>query len=97
MFIMKKTKGKDLNIDMLGNKWLLAPGGHEQMNRCQSKLLESHLELQSIGALFCCMENAELSGEDLNGTGLTLQRISKRLSKISNILSYVTCIEKEND
>lgn len=88
--LKKGDKLKKSNMDILGNEWSLAPGGWEKVNQCQVKLFESHLELKSLGALIYRLENAELSGDDLQGAGLILQRISKRIFKLSEILSRAT-------
>jgi hypothetical protein len=84
---MESSKDKEKNIDLIGNEWSLAPNGHEKMTQCQERLLDAHLELNSLGALLCNIGNSELSGDDLFGTGLILRRLSKRISKISDMLS----------
>lgn len=84
-----KTNEKQ-NVDLLGNKWVLAPGGRGRLDTCQRRLWNYQNELKSYSTLFQNLGNCEIPGEDLYGFGLALERLSKRLEKISECLSKLT-------
>lgn len=84
---MDETKAH--NIDILGAQWRLAPGGRDLIDRCQTRLSDLHYELHGIGALFKTAQDCELSADELYGIGIVLEKVSRRLSKLSDRLSKV--------
>jgi hypothetical protein len=83
---VKGSRDHDLNIDMLGNKWVLAPGGREIVNTCHSRIFDLQAELSGLGALFKNSSNCDLSAEELYGIGVLIDRASRRLSRVSSRL-----------
>lgn len=92
---MGYKKERRTNLDFLGNRWELAPGGKKLFTQCQLKLSQLQIEMTGLGALFKNMEDCELSSEELQGLGLTLERMSKRLSK--NLTELSKAVIQEND
>ena len=88
---MKNHRETHQNLDILGNKWELAPGGKKLLTHCQLKLSQLQIEMLGLGALFKNMGDSDLSSEELQGIGITLDRMAKRLSKnlaeISKVVS----------
>lgn len=92
---MKTKKNIDENIDILGDKWILAPGGREAVDKCQQQVYALHLEIAAQGAFFRNLNNCDFSLDELYGVSLTLIRISKRLGKIHDLLGRVTVESKK--
>lgn len=67
------------NIDVLGVKWILAPGGKEIVDQCQTEVSDLRYEVCAIGSLFRNLANYEFTDEELYGIGLVLEKVSKRL------------------
>ena len=91
---MRGKKNLAENIDFSGDKWKLAPGGRDIVDKCQQRVYHLHIELSGYGALFRNLNNCDFSVEELYGVSLVLMRISKRLGKISDLLGQVTVEEK---
>ncbi|HWU44953.1 MAG TPA: hypothetical protein VN132_15985 [Bdellovibrio sp.] len=89
------TKEKKTNVDVLGDKWILAPGGQETIQNCKFRLWDLCTEMSGLGALFRVAGNGELDADELIGIGYILVQISERLKNISERLASATVIEKE--
>ncbi len=79
---MDKTSstGERRNIDILGNKYELAPDGYLTISQSCSRLCDLHAELHSYAVLFKHLEHGDVDG--FAGIGITLERFSRRLLKI---------------
>lgn len=87
---------KRTNTDILGNRWLLAPGGRDRLDKCVNRLWDLRTELTSYGILFRHLGNdCAMEGDDLYGIGVSLERTARRITKISNQLSKVMVSEDE--
>ncbi len=91
---MRGKKNLTENIDFLGDKWKLAPGGRDIVDKCQQRVYNLHIELSGYGALFRNLNNCDFSVDELYGVSLVLMRISKRLRKISDLLGKATTDDK---
>lgn len=87
---MKTKKNINENIDILGAKWILAPGGRDAVDKSQERIWDLRIELTSIGALFRNLNNCDFSVDELYGMSLLLMRVSKRLGKIHELLGRAT-------
>lgn len=87
---MKTKKNINENIDITGTKWELAPGGRDQIEKCQERLWELHIEMAGYGALFRNITNTDFSAEELYGVSLVLMRVSKRLGLIHDMIGKAT-------
>jgi hypothetical protein len=87
---MKTKKNINENIDITGAKWELAPGGHDQLDKCQERLWELHIEMAGYGALFRNLTNTDFSVDELYGVSLVLMRVSKRLGIIHDMIGKAT-------
>lgn len=85
------------NLDFFGNRWRLAPGGKKRVDTSQTRVWELHVELNGFGALFRNMTNCELTADELYGVSMSLQRMGKRLSRISDELSRALVEVKPED
>ena len=81
------AKNQNKNTDLLGIEWVLASGGKDLIDKCQIRVWECHLELKGFAALFNNMRGCEFTDEELYGIGLSLERLSKHLGKISEGIS----------
>jgi hypothetical protein len=81
------AKDQNENTDLLGCKWILAPNGRDRVYKCQAQTWELHLEVLGYASLFRNMQGCELTDEELYGISLSLERISKRLGKLSEVIS----------
>jgi hypothetical protein len=84
------------NVDILGREWILVQGGRNIIDKCQIKIWESQSQLRGVGALLKNMGECELSPDELYGVGVVLERISKRLCKISDKLSTSIAEKTQN-
>lgn len=91
---MKTKKNINENIDILGAKWILAPGGRDAVDKCQERIWDLHIELAGYGALFRNLNNCDFSVDELYGVSLVLMRVSKRLGKIHELLGRVSQEER---
>ncbi len=91
--MLKENKSE--NIDLSGGNWNLAPEGKSAIYKCQSRIWEIHVELSGYGALFRNLNNSEFTTQELYGVSLLLERMSRRLSKISDMLAKTTAEEKK--
>lgn len=87
---MKTKKNINQNIDILGSKWILAPGGRDAVDKSQERIWDLHIELAGYGALFRNLNNCDFSVDELYGVSLVLMRVSKRLGKIHELLGRAT-------
>jgi hypothetical protein len=78
------TEKEKQNIDLTGSKWMLAPGGREILDKCQSRTWHIQLEILALSSLFRNMNSFEVKDNELYGLSLMLERIGKRLGKISD-------------
>lgn len=83
------------NIDILGVKWILAPGGKEVVDQCQTEASDLRFEICAFGAFFRNLANYEFSDEELYGIGLTLERVSKRLGEMSDRIAQSIAREEK--
>lgn len=81
------TENEKKNIDLTGTKWTLAPGGRELIDKFQTSTWKLSLELLTISALFRNMSSSELNDEEFYGLGLILERLGKRLGKVSEVIT----------
>ncbi len=79
---MKSKKNIRENIDILGDKWILAPSGRDVIDQCQQESSDLRYEISALGSLFRNLANHEFSDEELYGMGLILEKVSKRLGAI---------------
>lgn len=93
---MLKQNQKE-NRDIFGTKWDLAPGGKAVIDECQSRIFKIHLELSGYSALFRNLNNCEFKTEELYGMSLLLERMSRRLEKISDLLVKAISEETKSD
>ena len=91
---MRGKKNSTENIDILGDKWKLAPGGKDIVDKCQERVWDLHVELSGYGALFRNLNNCDFSVDELYGVSLVLMRTSKRLGNISDLLGRTTTDDK---
>lgn len=94
---MKTKKNITENIDILGSKWILAPGGRDAVDKSQERIWDLHIELAGYGALFRNLNNCDFSVDELYGVSLVLMRVSKRLGKIHELLGRATVELKNQD
>ena len=92
---MKTKKNLNENIDILGTKWILAPGGREAVDKSQERIWHLHIELAGYSALFRNLNSYDFNANELYGVSLVLMRISKRLRKIHELLDRAT-VETKN-
>lgn len=92
---MKIKKNINENIDILGAKWILAPGGRDAVDKSQERIWDLQIELAGYGALFRNLNNCDFSVDELYGVSLVLMRVSKRLGKIHELLGRAT-VETKN-
>lgn len=93
---MKTKKKINENIDILGAKWALAPGGRDLVDKCQERVSDLHIEIAGYGALFRNLNSCDFSVDELYGISLVLMRVSKRLGRIHDLLGRIT-IETNKD
>lgn len=85
------------NIDILGVKWILAPGGKEVVDQCQTEVSDLRYEVCALGSLFRNLASHDFSDEELYGIGLVLEKISERLGTVfDDVGKSITRVE-END
>jgi hypothetical protein len=94
---VKNKKNDQENKDFFGDKWKLAPGGRKSIDKCQTRVWELYKELNGYASLFRNMGNCELDCDELYGISLSLQRMGKRLGKISDKLSGAIVKEDTSD
>ena len=89
------TENEKQNKDILGTKWILAPGGREIVNRCQVGAWDASLEIRALASLFRNLQSCEVKEDELYGMGLILERIARKLSKISDHMGKVVSKGKD--
>jgi hypothetical protein len=82
------------NVDAIGRKWALAPGGYDSIQRSESRLYVLSTELRALSSLFQSLNtDCALNGEDLYGTGEYLKRLARRVDVVRERLGKVTTSE----
>lgn len=82
------SKQEKDNIDLIGNKWALAPYGHRVVNQVKAQLIDLSSELQGYSTLFTnLMQDPQLDQNGLYGIGLSMKRFSRRLEKAHDRLA----------
>lgn len=92
---MRKINNIHENIDILGVKWTLAPGGRDMIEKSRERIWDLHIELAGYGALFRNINNCDFSVDEMYGVSLVLMQVSKRLVRVHDLLGHATIEAKK--
>ena len=75
------------NIDILGDTWFLAPGGHQLLDQSKTALWDLRYEILGLSTLLRGLgPDPGLDPDALYGLGILLARISRRIGKVQDRL-----------
>lgn len=82
MVSKNKDERERRNIDILGKRWRLAPYGQKLIDESSTRLFDIHAELLGFAALIRGFSESP-EHDQFFGVGLSLQRLSRRIERIS--------------